>query len=349
MSALVLWATLLAGAAVDAREGAQPAVMVVRSPRGEVTASRGSAVVELTRAWLRKRTDLELMSPEQAGLDELALGRCPPERLFSCVVAACPPNAKVIFFASLQPIDKARDELSVFVLDLEQTRARGARDDDALYSGAHVVRTPLPIGDIDVLGTALDESLGPWLQERGHLEPYGTITFEGLRAGRALVTLEGDPTTFVLDDVDRRLTGVRPGARAVTIEQEGLRGRADVEVTAAAEAVARVVPVEPGAVDWRPWLGLGLTAAGTAVTAVALGLRSGAEREACVRPIDGPSCATSAVDTARLGVAVGAGVTALGLGVLGSTLVETEPSAWSIGAAVLLGALATSLVITLEL
>jgi hypothetical protein len=69
-----------------------PAVMLVTSPKGRSPTVSGSEILRMASEMLRERTDLRLLSPEQAELEQGQLDLCSGAGRLGCWTRACRPD-----------------------------------------------------------------------------------------------------------------------------------------------------------------------------------------------------------------------------------------------------------------
>jgi hypothetical protein len=348
---LVLLAAAPGPEVLDAAELDAPAVLLVRSP--PALAGDAGRAVDALAAWLRARTDLDVRSAEQSGMDPAVIAACPAETLFRCVVErVAAARARWAFLLSVLPGGAGRASATLLALDSREVRPTD--DEDAIYGRAAVLR----IDDLRApLATLLDEGLAAALDRAGRLDPLGEIAVTvGGEAGpwavelddRLLGTASGAPVTIGrVRPGARRLVVMSRAGRAATTVSVIARGRVQVDLQLASAAA------EP---RYAVWAGAALLALGSGAAVAGAVASASASPTVCLRPGDvgcddaaplGPP--TGVVEARSPWLALGVGSALLGAVWLTSGAVDEDGgwAPWGLALGAGLGAAAAAITVAL--
>ncbi|MCK6550780.1 DUF2846 domain-containing protein [Myxococcota bacterium] len=267
---------------------------------------------------IEAETALEVRPIDRVGLDPAELDACPADTRLGCwsrladladprrdgaVREGGARDPRWLFVLAARKLDDARDSISLVLLDLDEAaalRANGA--DDETIEAALFERSPraeaatIGAGDEAAfareLSTALDGALGGALERRGSKTKLGEIVLHHGRAGDA-VALDGAPigltgagTTYV--------RGVPPGTHRLVITTGAESQELVVDVVAGTPVEARSLFEPTPSSTFRTsvlWTGVGVAAAGAAITVLGIVRASDDVRGAClVRPGDVAEC-----------------------------------------------------------
>ena len=301
----------LAGPAVAAEVVRErvPAVVVVLTPPGRALTASLSSVLDAVTRTLRWRTDLEILSPEQAGVDIPTLVRCGARRRMTCWARTIRGSfsrrharrPQLAFIVVGQPVATGQDRLNILLLDLAaagrvfRSASRADPDwrdavEDRIF--AATPQSPAVVVDAQKTGSLLDSfdrvvdrTLREPLMRMGRWWPSGRLEVFDTPAGLPL-------------EIDGQVvTQTAAGRTDVPFVQAGLR---EVVIRGPdAHEMLQVVEVPMGGradVRWRPppagahparlvtrWGGLGLVAAGAVIAGVGWSRASDIESTCLVR------------------------------------------------------------------
>ena len=288
-----------------------PAVMVLLTPPGRSLTVSLPALIDAATEAMNWRTDLQILSPEQAGVDPANLARCGARRRMTCWATAIDARlkqetktgdrARFAFIIVGQPSSQGRDRLYTLFMDVEASmrayRSAPRSDPDwrervedqifrstpqsppALVDGARPNRLTTYFRRV------LRHTLRDRLQAGGHWFPSGLLRVLGAPAGLPIL-------------VDRQAVGFTgAGATEIAPLRAGLRevvvrGPDDHEV----REVVQVAVGADVAVRWEPppagpntarvvtrWGGLGVVAAGAVVAGLGFARASEVDQTCIVR------------------------------------------------------------------
>lgn len=288
--------------AVDERV---PVVLLVLTPGASVPGARTSDLQRIAAEVLRRKTDLNLLSLEQAGADAARIADCHGK--LGCWVRAVRPDYDRLqtelptdtsyprFLIALSILAKpgAPERLSAVLLETDAVLAfdhafprSGAGWEEKLENRVFELAEQSPPVTADLSDAArvrayferLFES--EWrgaFEKSGHWEPHGAVLITCSIAGRT-IELDG-AAVGVTRKGTTRLTGVAPGKRRITVA--GRSGRAPFEATVevtpgasaaiTAEVEAEERPAGAGAIVRGAtfWSGVGLAAIGVGLSTYA--------------------------------------------------------------------------------
>lgn len=285
-----------------------PAVAVVVTPFGRASALGTSALVDGLAAALERRTDLEVRSAEQAGVDLGALLACPAEQRLTCWArtvrrdladgrAPAEGAPRHLFVISARPISDRLDRVAITWMDLDAVaRIFSARDEvsaasfeDRLFTEALHSR-PRRLGS-EALEAGLSELVRAEWQDRlralGRWGPRGDLELAHDCAGCRLAVDERP--LGVVRPGRVRVLDLSVGARTITLagpaaEQACLR---EAQITTGPPAQVDLrgcAPSAPAGVGTAVarWTGVGLVALGAVLGGVAIERAASGPSTVCV-------------------------------------------------------------------
>ena len=267
--------------------------MVLLTPPGRSLTAPLSSLIDAATASLQWRTDLRVLSPEQAGVDSSQLQACGARRRMTCWARTVRASlrrsgapARLAFIVVGQPIAPDRDRLYTLLLDVEDAallyRSANREDpdwqetvEDRIFRGTAQsrpadVESATPDALQAYFEQVLTQTLRDQLVEKGHWWPSGQLE------------IRGAPEGLPVEIDHRQIVDTRPTRTEIAPLQAGLR---EVVVRGPGEHEVREmieVPVAGRAViDWTPppegtsaarlvtqWGGLGVVAAGAVLAGV---------------------------------------------------------------------------------
>ena len=286
-----------------------PAVLVVLTPPGRALSASLSSVLDAVTSSLRWRTDLEVLSPEQAGVDISILVRCGARRRMTCWARTIRGSfstggerrPKLALIVVGQPAGEGKDRLNTLLLDLEEARRtyRSApradpdwRDgvEDRIFaatpqSPGTVVDVRRGNGLLAYFDRVVDQTLREPLLRKGRWWPSGRLEVIDTPAGLSL-EIDGQDvarTKLGRTDIPFVQAGLRevivrgPDAhQVVQVVEIPIGGRAEIAWQSPPEGA------HPARIATR-WGGLGVVAAGAVVAGLGLSRGGNVESTCLVR------------------------------------------------------------------
>lgn len=309
-------------------------------------------LVRIARDVLEGLTRLTLQTPRDIGLDPQVLDRCEGPRRFSCWLDAVRerrPEAAIAYLVTLTIHGEgALDRLAVMTVDVEAAQARRADVDrsdsgweeeleNTIFEEAVVVEVgQIPRGEppaaVHFFETLFGERLGQTFEQRGHWAPNGAVSLRTDRPDLE-IRLDGRPIGRTIPG-EARIEGLREGSRTLTLMDGSEKiAEAKVEIvrgqTTSVEAILGQAPRETPWKGVTMWSGVGLAAAGAAVTVWSLTASGDVTYASCADP----GCSGSERSFTRLGGALAAplGYSLAVAGIsssLGTLLVDEDELLW---------------------
>lgn len=308
-------------------------VLVIALPKDATPSAPTSAYLQALSSAFLAATSFELRSSEQAGFDRALQAECERGARLTCWAkaarAATPPLSAVMILGVL-PIDRARDRVTLTVVEVERALAVRADDDEAredLIYEASPRTQPVTVaaGEIDRWAAAVVEELAPKLGTA----PLGRVRLTNVETG---VELRVDGRAIgAAPGAEVELLDVRPGVRKIS-QPLGASSEVAASVTVVAGGSASAAFLRPSmAVEVDPlprtillWGGGATAAAGAALVVWSAAKSAGRETRCFAGSVEA-DCA--AAPFPRFG-ASGPAILPIGLGLLAGG------TGWAVGSVV---------------
>lgn len=293
-----------------------PAVLVVLTPPGKALTVPLSSVIEAASEAARWHTDLELRSPEQAGVATARLAACDARQRMTCWARAARTDLAAVGAANAirfivvvvgRPVRPGIDRLNTLLIDLDAAslayRSAVRTDPDwrdrvedeifrATAQGAAVtVDTRQPEALAAYFEDVVQGTLRDKLAEKGHWWPCGRLRVVEAPPGLAL-EIDGQPVGATGNGTTE-IAPIQAGLRDVVVRgPQAHEVRASVEVRVGGEATVQWEGPPDGphvARSITRWGGLGVVAIGAVVAGIGWA-RAGDVETTCIRRTDDASC-----------------------------------------------------------
>ena len=295
-----LFGVLLLGSAGITVDSGPPAVLMVAAPARTADGISLSQLLASAASAIEESSALTVRTAEQAGVDLVALDACGFERAFACwsrLVARSSQPPPVALFVLLIADSVDRPQVSLLMLDLRTTDHLDIVDPDALEDAMfeRSVFGPRAVVELTdpaaVAGYVRDQLAGPLatgLRRLGADQPWGQVEIAG-PAGLG-IDVDGRPVGVTREGATV-LTAMAPGTRAISVRDGGVlvleervavdSGRTSHLQVTLHNRSALAAPMRYG--------GLAATAAGVALTLVAVARTSGKVEARCISRIGDPA------------------------------------------------------------